>query len=465
MISPSLLSYIIDFLLGQVKTQQAQQGERKSPHRLIAYTHDTQNTEGAMVVIKPSGFFDAKVYGTPAAEPQLPLAEWQGIPLLFGEARHEWINGGETLVLHADLIASTYYLISRYEEMSHRHTRDKLGRFPGKSSLPFRAGFLHRPIVDEYSEALRRFLVEQGVLEQLGLTLDIRGKGFRRIHLSHDIYRPTRYHGLRAWWQGLWAEQDPYDSFAELLGVDEAFKASAEGWQVFTQLFLKVSASTELDKPGYALTGKSLRYILGEAERIGAKLGLLCSYAASSNPHLIPEEMKELRKGLKKVYKQLHGKPDCPRTSHHQQQNRVCHTDLDLISSRHAYLALAEPEDAREMLAAGIRHDYSMAYADVPGFRLGTCRPVRFINPNTRSLTDLVLHPLTLMDRQLSSVEVMYRDEAEAMSYAQGLIREVYRHGGELNLLWHNDSFAPELHPWLGKFYRDLLAYILSLKE
>lgn len=50
------------------------------------------------------------------------------------------------------------FLISRYEEMVRRGLRDEHGRFPGKESLPYRAGFLHRPIVDEYRMLLHRWL-------------------------------------------------------------------------------------------------------------------------------------------------------------------------------------------------------------------------------------------------------------------------------------------------------------------
>ena len=33
------------------------------------------------------------------------------------------------------------------------------------------------------------------------------------------------------------------------------------------------------------------------------------------------------------------------------------------------------------MIRAGITDDFTMGYADIAGFRLGTCRSVRWINP------------------------------------------------------------------------------------
>jgi len=47
--------------------------------------------------------------------------------------------------------------------MVRKNVRDIYGRFPGKESLPYRAGFIDRPLVDEYGRLLRRQLREMGV--------------------------------------------------------------------------------------------------------------------------------------------------------------------------------------------------------------------------------------------------------------------------------------------------------------
>ena len=83
----------------------------------------------------------------------LPLTIWEETPILFGEAKTEQI--GETKVIHADLVAGTFFLITRYEEVIRRDVRDVHGRFPGKESLPYRAGFIDRPLVEEYGKLLR----------------------------------------------------------------------------------------------------------------------------------------------------------------------------------------------------------------------------------------------------------------------------------------------------------------------
>lgn len=174
------LHYIIRFLLGE-----------DIPGEIVAavgYTSNSKQYDRYSIVIVPSGFFKNHTYGTTASLPELPLQEIEGTPLLFGTPKIEMVR--DTLVIHADLIASTYFLITRYEEIIQRNLRDEHGRFPGKQSLPYRAGFLHRPIVDEYRLLLRKWL------RQYGLNIPEIPKKPKHIYLTHDLDAPTLY---RTW--------------------------------------------------------------------------------------------------------------------------------------------------------------------------------------------------------------------------------------------------------------------------
>ena len=144
----AVISYITKFLIGGEKA-----GTLSS---LVGYTSDPNKFSRYRVVIIPSPFFRDEVYGTSESMPKLPLEKIEGVPLLFGSSKTEW--QGDTWVVHADIIASAYFLLTRYEEIRKRNIRDIHGRFPGKESLPFKAGFIHRPIVDEYGRLLRRWL-------------------------------------------------------------------------------------------------------------------------------------------------------------------------------------------------------------------------------------------------------------------------------------------------------------------
>ncbi|MDO4757620.1 MAG: hypothetical protein Q4A54_14835, partial [Parabacteroides sp.] len=170
-----IVSYIIQFLLGTNQKEEISQ--------LVGYTNDTNQFANYRVVIRPSSFFKEGIYGTPHSLPHLPLKEIENVPLLFGSSKSEWY--GNTWVVHGDIIASTYFLITRYEETLKREIRDTHGRFPGKESLPYKAGFIHRPLVEEYGKLLRKWLRQAQVK---GITEP--KQQIKKIWLTHDIDAP-----------------------------------------------------------------------------------------------------------------------------------------------------------------------------------------------------------------------------------------------------------------------------------
>ncbi len=422
------IQYIIRFLLGDDIP-----GEYIPA---VGYTGDPRLFNKFSIVIRPSGFFDSDSYGKPTSIPELPLQSIDDTPLLFGEAGEEMV--GDTLVLHADLVASTFFLITRYEEMISRNIRDEHGRFPGKQSLPYRAGFLHRPIVEEYSVYLRN------KLRQLGAVLPKEKQGIQKVYLTHDIDAPFY---CRSWRNILReakngqniltalklkagkVENDPYYTFPRIFAENERVKTALGKKRCKTICFFKAGGNTVQDRPVYKLTGKDIKNLLSLCKQHQVEVGLHSSYQAGKNPELISKEKKYLEASTgKKVH-----------------------------LNRHHFLACREPEDLIALLKAGIDQDYTLGYADVAGFRLGTCRPVRWINPVTRKLTTLTLHPLTIMDCSLSEKKYMGLPYEEALTYSLGLIDRTARYGGDLVLLWHNTAFAEHEAGYLKQLYSDLI--------
>jgi hypothetical protein len=100
-----IIKYIIRFLVGDHVSEDIAE--------LIGYTSKEEDYAQYKLVIKPSEFFEDGIYGTQDSLPKLPLKLWEETPVLFGEPTEEMV--GNTLVLHADIVAGTYFLISRYE--------------------------------------------------------------------------------------------------------------------------------------------------------------------------------------------------------------------------------------------------------------------------------------------------------------------------------------------------------------
>lgn len=423
-----MIPYLLRFLLGE--------GVPEATCRQVGYTADERTFSTYRLVILPSGFFGADVYGTPRSLPSLPLPMLEGsLPILFGQP--EITRRGHTLILHADLIAGAYFLLSRYEEWMRPEARDAHGRFPGRESLAHRAGFLLRPIVDEYGRLLRRLLRESGCRAPEP------PEQFAEINLTHDVDEPFFCRSLRSIaretlrgnlfgaFRGHFGrvEDDPYYTFPWMLQQDDRMRTIFGADRCRPILFFRAGGHDPEDRPHYDLHSRDLRRLLDLCHAHQAEIGLHVSHEAGRIPERIPAEKAALEAVL----------------------------GQSVTRSRHHFLALREPEHMLALEAAGITDDYTMGYADQAGFRLGTARPVRCIHPATRSLSPtLTLHPLTLMECTLSAARYMHLDEPAALRLALALADEVRRAAGSLTLLWHNTSATPR-SGYLKTLYSRLL--------
>ena len=425
--------YITRFLLGN---------ENEGYAKHIGYTSDKEEFSSYKLVILPSVFFDQSIYGTIQSSPALPLSLWEDVPLLFGSP--EIKKSDNTLILHADIIASTFFLISRYEEVIRRDERDQHGRFPGISSLPFRAGFLHRPVVDEYGKLLRKLLKETGI--------DIREpeEKFRKIYLTHDVDQLAHYRNFRGMggaisrffknpYQALKAVQtfaggiqnDPWFTFPWFFELAEELKTENSGVEIENIIFIKTGGGDLMtDKPLHDIRDKDFSRLFALCKQFGVKIGLHPSYQAGLEPDKIANEKKILDETI----------------------------DQHTSYSRNHFLSNREPEDMQELIEVGFTDDFTMAYADRAGFRLGTCRAVKWINPLTLQLTNLTLHPLILMDSTLSDDRYMKLRTDEAFSFSKKMIDLVKKYNGDLVLLWHNTTV--EKHN--GQYHRDLYRWVIN---
>ena len=420
-----VIDYILRFLLR----------ENTALISRVGYTSDEERFHLYDIVIVPSRFFDESIYGTKQSEPTLPLSQISGTPLLFGDNRIE--KRGQTTIVHADIIASTYYLISRYEEYIHSNeNRDKHGRFMGKSSIAFRAGFLHRPIVEEYSDLVLHWLSDAGH------TITYSAPNFSRIYLTHDVDTLTQYRHLRGFLGGLkrniTSRSGLTTLFQSLLGVekDPAFTfpwmvkqdATVKGASVI--YFIKAALHPHrCDLPCYSLKSKDAKHLFSMIKDSNAQLGIHTSYTSGENSAEIHSEKEKLETCL--------------------QEGVTC--------NRWHFLRTLQPSDFESLIQCGITDDFSMGYADVTGFRLGTCRPVRWINPRTKEVTDLTLHPLVAMDCTLSNEYYMNLSGEEAFDHVRQLLNEIKRHNGEAVLLWHNTIFSSIEKNYHRKLYPQIL--------
>lgn len=431
-----IINYIIGFLLGdQIPT------ELKSK---IGYTNDPNEFQYYNLVILPSDFFNEGVYGTEQTLPHLPLKIWEETPILFGEPHTEQI--GETRVIHADLIASTFFLISRYEELIRRKERDVHGRFPGKESLPYRAGFIDRPLVDEYGKLLR------AQLREVCCNIPEPPAKIKKIYLTHDLDQIAHFRNVRSliggFLRGLKRPKegnkalksffgglryDPWYTFPFLYKLDNDLMTKVGKERCESIIFIRSGGGKRKeDKPFSNLIHPDYKNLIRYSKRKGILIALHSSYDAGVNPSLIPDEKKKLD----------------------------YFTRTKTTYNRNHYLDSREPEDMQALIDAGITDDFTLGYADMAGFRLGTCRPVKWINLKTKEVTSLTLHSLAIMDGTLDDKRYMYMNAHDAYQYCEQLINCVESYNGELVLLWHNTTVEKTPQSYQRKLYKDLIKFL-----
>ncbi|MCB0644002.1 MAG: polysaccharide deacetylase family protein, partial [Phaeodactylibacter sp.] len=108
--------------------------------------------------------------------------------------------------------------------------------------------------------------------------------------------------------------------------------------------------------------------------------------------------------------------------------------------SRQHFLKLHLPETYRRLLAQGIRYDYSMGFADTPGFRAGLAVPFYWYDLECEQTTELQVIPFQVMDGTLR--QYMSLDQEAAAEKCRTLLREVREVAGTFSIIWHNSSLS-----------------------
>lgn len=425
------IQYIIKFLLGE-------QNSHLVNH--IAYAKDSD----APVVIIPSHFFDDNIYMTQDSMPQIPLKEINGIPLLFGNEKI--VEDGRQLITKADIIAGAFFLISRYEECIDQENRDGYGRMIGKKSLAYKAGFLMRPIVDEYGKLLREWL------RKVGIPAEEPPVGYRHIYLTHDVDviwqvnnfrtfiksiilgKRNVFESLRMWYN--YEKYDEFYTFPWLAKIDDSLRTVFGRDKCTDIYFVKAGGDSECDNFYYKDSIRMKKFIRFLKES-GAVLGIHLSFSAGKTPEITNLEKKNLEKILENEVKW----------------------------NRNHYLYSRNPEDMEFLISSGITDDFTMGYADIVGFRLGTCRPVKWINPFSQKVTSLTLHPLTVMDCTLDDENYMDLSEEEARKVICKMLDVIRDFHGEVVLLWHNSTVTIAGNGYQRKLYEKTIEMLKTSKQ
>lgn len=329
---------------------------------------------------------------------------------------------------HFDVFSAAFFLLSRYEEYLPNKT-DGHGRFSFNESLAWKAGFLEIPLVDIWTRHLEttlnklypQLVFKKHVYKQIN-SVDIdrvfKYKGCSAFELtkkkiSHFVKRqPEALHQLNQFIQN--KINDPYDTFDTTSKHDE----TVYFWLLSNNKH-KYDKNVSISNPIYQEVIKGNKHIIH---------GIHPSYYASANSKQLQAEINN--------FKQLFG-------------------TQPLISRQH-FLKLQIPKTYHELLAAGIKEDWSLLYAGHCGFRASTCFAFNFFDLRQNQATELLVQPIALMDVTLKNN--MKLNLIEATQKIIQLKNQVKSLNGKFISIWHNSSFDPT-EGWggWGEVYQTLL--------
>jgi hypothetical protein len=320
-----------------------------------------------------------------------------------------------------DVLASVFYVLSRMEEYNSLH-QDGLGRYKAAASILQKQDWLQTPICDVWSNALIALLEKEWQISlnaqqprfyfqptfDIDNTFAFAHKNTIRTFLANAkdlIYgRSARRNDRKMVRQG--RSKDPYDTFEQIAALAQHFQD--------TKVFWLLGNYTKLDKNISHLN-------LAQQEKIKeiaafAEIGIHGS-------SLTPFNAQQLEIEIQRLTQIIGYRPN---------------------SNRQHFLLLHLPETYRNLLKAGITHDYTMGYAEQTGFRAGTARSFKWFDLQKNEVTNLNIHPFVYMDGTL--LEYLKLSPSEAKVRIAALYHAVQKYGGAFSFLWHNETISGYQH-------------------
>jgi len=352
------------------------------------------------------------------------------LPILFGSPAIEM--GYQQVDCGLDLLGGIFLMLSRYEEVVLPE-RDRHDRFPGSASLAHKAGFLYRPIVDEYVELLWAMMSRlwpglqrkrrQGKVTvscDVDQPFDRVGKNARLLarSLAGDLAKRgdpgLAYRRLRNFFVHRRGDFrfDPYYTFDWYMDVCERHGRQAAFY------FIPDHSAGAIDGTYHIQEERILQLMRKMAGR-GHCIGMHGSYNTYRDGAQIQKERDALEQAL-------------------------CAAGLQggIQGNRQHYLRWSVVETADHLDVAGFDYDTSGSFADRPGFRYGTAHPFPMWSWKNFAPMNVEQRPLVVMECSVIEPTYLgmgYTDAAlELMSF---LKEKAMWAGGDFTLLWHNSFF------------------------
>ena len=349
---------------------------------------------------------------------------------IYGESSVEIID--EILTLNVDIISSTFFMLSRWEESVDNAPLDGHNRFDYVSCLASKQNFYQRPVVNEYIELLR------ALLKQIGLGIDYK-REYQPI-ISYDIDMIRKWTRPKILFESIFnnlkdnkpkflitdvlsffstrllKRKDPYDSFEYLISslINRHIKAIT--------YFKTHITDQKYDHNLYRFDSDYIQNVIQEMSANEISCGLHPSYNTFNNPKQMNEEISAFS---------YSGQPS-------------------LLLRQH-YLRFRVPLTWKLMNNLGVKNDSSMLYSAEAGFRCGICYTFPVYDFEERSILDITETPLLFMETPF------LKNPKNLLDKVQLITNQVKKYRGTNMVLWHNNNLYHKEHKIM---YENLLDII-----
>jgi len=358
-----------------------------------------------------------------------------------------------------DIITPSFILLSREEEYSEL-PRDVHDRFLFNFSLAKRYACIDFPLVDEYAMLLREW-----ILTYLKPDFELKPRAFRIVP-THDIDLLYRFTGhlqafksifgrdllinrslaqvraslseYRAWRSDV--HNDPYiKAIQQLIQISRAHNRSS----IF---FFKALEDGEADTT-YDVNDCYVKDCIEKILEAGMTVGLHGSYHSYNAPTRLNIEKKRLEA--------IAGTPITYGRQHYLRFSQTRHYDRSIEPAIYGHSLRATSQSTLQAWQhAGIQHDYTLGFAERPGFRCGTCHPYPLYDLDNDCETTIVEHPLVVMDGSL--IDYLHLDENGCNELIDKLLQRCEAVEGDFIILWHNHLTTRNYRKYFENVYLNL---------
>jgi hypothetical protein len=321
-----------------------------------------------------------------------------------------------------DLLAASFYLMTRYEEYLP-HQKDEYGRYAHTNSLAFKEHFLHQPLIniwlDDFKKKLKKKFPSLVFRRRpfkfipsydIDIAWSYRHKGFlRNMGGFAKSIKNGEWKIAKERWNVLQNDHaDPYDSYEWM----DALHLYCKIKPIYFFLVAQKLQGYDRNIPTSSKALQELIAYFSVVYKVGLHPSWLSSVAANN------ETLLEEREWLEVII------------------------DKPLQHSRQHYIKFTLPQNFRRFVECGLLKDYSMGYGSNNGFRASVASSFYWFDLEKNESTQLQLFPFCFMDAN-SFYEQKFtpRQAYDELIYYYNTIKKL---NGLFVTIWHNQFLGTD---------------------